>query len=83
MNTTWKSKDWKKKKIKTIPLVRDQSATRLTTSAFIADFVAWIRVYQKLINRYEHNPTPSQPKNKIPKLSPVTNINIKNVKSDK
>ena len=81
--TTWKSKDLKTKKIETSPIVNAKSAIRLTTRALIAALLACNRVYQKLIKRYEHNPTPSQPRNKITKLSPVTNINIKKVKRDK
>jgi len=55
----------------------------LTINAFIAALFACTRVYQKLINKYEHRPTPSQPKNIVIKLSPVTKINIKNVNKDK
>jgi hypothetical protein len=40
-------------------------------------------VNQKLINKYEHKPTPSQPKNNSKKLSPVIKITIKNVNKDK
>jgi len=39
-------------------------------------------VNQKLINKYEHKPTPSQPKNNWKKLLLVTKISIKNVKKD-
>jgi len=42
-----------------------------------------MRPYQKLINKYEHNPTPSHPTNICNKLSAVTKINIKKVKKDK
>ena len=65
------------------PNVRAKSAIRLTIKALMAALLAWIRVYQKLIKRYEQSPTPSHPKNKITKLSPVTNINIKKVNKDK
>ena len=82
-NTTWKSSDLKIKKIETIPIVRAKSAIRLTTNALIAALFACKRVYQKLIKRYEHKPTPSQPRNKITKLSPVTKVNIKKVNNDK
>ena len=67
----------------TIPIVNVKSATRLTTNALIADLLACIRVCQKLINKYEHKPTPSHPKNNKTKFSPVTKINIKNVKSER
>jgi len=51
--------------------------------AFKADFNAGRRVFQKLINKYEHKPTPSQPKNKTIKLSEVTRINIKKTNKHK
>jgi hypothetical protein len=51
--------------------------------AFIADLLPSILVNQKLINKYEHNPTPSHPINNCNKLSPVTKIIIKKVKRDK
>lgn len=51
--------------------------------AFIAALPAAILVYQKLINRYEHNPTPSQPINNCRKLLAVININMKKVNKDK
>jgi len=66
-----------------MPTVKAKSAIRLTIRAFIAALFACIRVYQKLIKRYEQSPTPSHPRNKMTKLSPVTSINIKNVKRDK
>jgi hypothetical protein len=67
----------------TIPIVKAKSAIRLTTKALIAALFAWRRVYQKLIKRYEQIPTPSQPRNNIIKLSPVTNINIKKVNKER
>jgi len=36
-------------------------------------------VFQKLINKKEHKPTPSHPKNNIIKLEETTSIVIKNV----
>jgi hypothetical protein len=51
--------------------------------AFIAALLACILVNQKLIKRYEHNPTPSQPINNCNKLFAVTKTSIKNVNSDK
>jgi hypothetical protein len=81
--TIWKSKDLNTKKIETIPIVKAKSATRFTTRALMAALFACKRVYQKLIKRYEQSPTPSQPRNKITKLSPVTNVNIKKVNNDK
>ena len=78
-----KSNELNTKNIVTIPMVNAKSATLFTSNAFIADLFACILVYQKLINKYEHNPTPSHPKNNITKLSPVIKINIKNVNNDK
>ena len=49
----------------------------------MADLFACNLVNQKLINRYEQRPTPSQPKNNCKKLSAVTSINIKKVNKDK
>jgi hypothetical protein len=59
------------------------SPTRLTIIAFNAALFACNRVYQKLINKYEHKPTPSQPTNKMTKLLPDTKININMVNNDK
>lgn len=70
-------------KIKTIPVKIKKSPIRLTSMAFKADFNAGRRVFQKLINKYEHKPTPSQPKNKTIKLSEVTRINIKKTNKHK
>jgi hypothetical protein len=80
---TCTSKDLKTKKIEIKPIVKAKSAIRFTTKALIAALFACKRVYQKLIKRYEHKPTPSQPRNKITKLSPATNNNIKKVNKDK
>ena len=63
--------------------VKPKSPTLLTNIAFIADFPACILVCQKPIKRKEANPIPSQPKNMTTKLSAVTSINIKPVKSER
>jgi hypothetical protein len=55
----------------------------LAIIANIEDLLAWIRVYQKLINKYEDTPTLSQPKKSCIKLLEVTNIIIVNVNNDK
>lgn len=60
-----------------------KSPTRLTNIALIADLLAWILVNQKLINRYDDTPTPSQPTNICKKLFAVTKISIKKVNNDK
>ena len=41
------------------------------------------RSYQKPISRYEATPTPSQPKNICTRLSALTSISMKKVKSDR
>ena len=60
-----------------------QSPTLLTNNAFMADLLAWILVYQKLINKYEQIPTPSQPMNICTILSAVTKNSIKKVNNCK
>jgi hypothetical protein len=66
-----------------MPKARPTSPTLLTSIAFTADFPAWILVVQKLINRKDASPIPSQPKNITRKLSAVTKISIKKVNNDK
>ena len=73
----------KVKKEAHIPNAKPTSPTRLTSIALIADLLAWILVCQKLINKKEAKPIPSQPKNITIKLSAVTNNNIKPVNNDK
>jgi len=51
--------------------------------AFKAALFASIRVYQKLISKKEHKPTPSQPMNNCIKLSEVTRIIIKKVNKER
>ena len=48
-------------------------------NALIAAAQAAGRSYQKPISRYEHNPTPSQPKKSCRKLSALTSISIEKV----
>jgi hypothetical protein len=43
--------------------MKNTSAILFITIAFNEALLANILVYQKLINKYEHKPTPSQPKN--------------------
>jgi len=62
---------------------KNKSLIRFTIIAFIADLFACKRVNQKLINKYEDKPTPSQPKNICKKLPAVTKSNIKKVNIDK
>ncbi len=53
---------------------------RLNIIALSAAFEAGILVDQKLINKKEHIPTPSQPNSKTHKFEDVTRTTIKNVK---
>jgi hypothetical protein len=49
----------------------------------MAALFADILVNQKLISKYEHKPTPSQPKNSTMKLSDATKTSMKKVNKDK
>lgn len=69
--------------INRIAIMKNTSAMRLTIIAFIAALLAAIRVNQKLVSRYEHNPTPSQPINIWTKFEDVTENSVKSVESDK
>jgi len=66
-----------------IPIIKKTSAILFITIAFIAPLFAAIRLYQKLINKYEHTPTPSHPTNNCKKLSAVTSTTMKKVKKPK
>ena len=66
-----------------MPNDKPKSPILFTIIAFIAALLACILVYQKLINKYEAKPTPSQPINIWTKLLAVTSINIKKVNKDK
>jgi hypothetical protein len=83
LNTIIKFKVLKYKKIKIIANKKKTSAIRFISIAFTAAFTAKILVYQKLINKKEQTPTPSQPIKSCKKLSAVTKTNIKNVNKDK
>jgi len=63
--------------------MKNTSAILFIIIALRAALVAKTRVYQKLINKKEHKPTPSQPMKSCTKLSEVTSTNIKNVNKDK
>jgi hypothetical protein len=60
-----------------------KSPIRFINKALSEDLPACILVCQKPINKYEHKPTPSQPKKSIIKLSERTRTIIKNVNKDK
>ena len=67
----------KKKKIKNIPIAKPKSPILFTINAFIAALFAVSFLYQKPINKYEHKPTPSHPKNSCKKLSETTKATLK------
>jgi hypothetical protein len=62
------------KKIKRIPKKKKTSAILFINIALTAAFIAKIRVFQKLMSKKEHKPTPSHPTNNCKKLSDVTKI---------
>lgn len=63
--------------------MKNTSAILFISMALIAALLANKRVSQKLISKYEHTPTPSQPKNNCKKLPALINTNIKKVNNDK
>jgi hypothetical protein len=65
------------KNINVIAKRKNTSAILFIIIAFNADLLASNLVYQKLINKYEHKPTPSQPTKICKKLSEQTNKIIK------
>lgn len=64
------------------PVKKALSPIRFKIIAFNADLEASNLLCQKLINKKEQIPIPSQPKNKTKKLSLTTKKNIKNVNKD-
>src|SRR5271169_6306937 len=70
-------------KIEKMPSAKPKSPTRLTTKALIAAAFADGRSYQNPINRYEHTPTPSQPKKSCTRFDAVTSMSIEKVKSER
>ena len=61
-----------------IAVITPQSPMRLVTKAFLPATAALLRVCQNEMRKYEHAPTPSQPRNVTSRFSPSTNINIEN-----
>ena len=64
------------KKLKIFLSAKPKSPTLFTTKAFIAAAFALSFLNQKPIKKYEHKPTPSQPKNNCIKLSEVTTLTL-------
>lgn len=62
--------------------INAQSPILFNKIAFNPDLIADNLACQKLINRNEHKPIPSQPTNNTKKLSATTNISIKKVNKD-
>jgi hypothetical protein len=73
----------KYKNIKTIAIRKKTSAILFIIIAFKAALTAKILVYQKLINKNEHKPTPSHPINNWRKLSAVIKTNIEKVNKER
>jgi hypothetical protein len=82
-NITLKSNDLKTKKVIEAAIKKPRSPILFISIALIEDLLACTLVFQKLINKKEHKPIPSQPKKSCTKLSLVTKINIKKVNKDK
>merc|ERR1712148_26667 len=83
MGESWKLNNPDNFQRETTPIRKPTSPTLLTIIALIAALLACILVYQKLISKYEVNPTPSQPINICTTLSAVTKNIIKKVNRDK
>ena len=66
-----------------MPNANPKSPTLFTKNALIAAALAVSRLNQNPIRKYEHNPTPSHPKNNCKKLSDVTKVNIEKVNKDR
>lgn len=80
---TPKSMEWKVINVRLMPVNRNRSPTLLIRKALVAAFPAWARVYQKPISRYEHRPTPSQPRNSTSRFAEETSTSMKKVNNDK
>src|SRR5579862_1127030 len=61
------------------PSVKPKSPMRLTMNALLPALAFAHSLYQKPINAYEHNPTPSQPTNISSRLSASTRVSIAKV----
>ena len=61
-NIVGKFKELAKYNVRPLAAIKLTSPTLLTIIAFNAALLAWRRVNQKFINKYETKPTPSQPK---------------------
>ena len=64
-------------------MAKPKSPTLFTIKAFIAALFAESFLYQNPINKYEHKPTPSHPKNNCKKLSDTTNAIMAKVNNDR
>ena len=59
-----------------IAVITPQSPIRLVTNAFLPATAALLRVCQNEMRKYEHAPTPSQPRKVTKRFSPSTNMSI-------
>jgi hypothetical protein len=66
-----------------MPKNKNKSLILFIKTAFKAALFALILEYQKLINKKEHKPTPSQPQKINKRLSATINNNIKKVNNNK
>ena len=66
--TAWKARN--------MATMKPQSPMRLVTNAFLPAVAAESRVCQNAIRKYEHVPTPSQPRNVTSRFSPSTRTTI-------
>ncbi len=58
--------------------ITPQSPMRLVTKAFLPAVAAESRVCQNEIRKYEHAPTPSQPRKVTSRFSPSTSMSMEN-----
>ena len=61
---------------KKVPSMNPTSPTRLVIKAFLPAAALTSLRYQKAMRKYEHAPTPSQPRKVTNRLEPVTSISI-------
>ena len=76
-NTGPKSREWNFSQMKTIPMRKAESPIRVVTKAFLAASAAALRSNQNPISRYEHRPTPSQPRYRSRKFWARTSVSMK------
>jgi hypothetical protein len=63
-------------KAKNIAIMKPQSPTRLVMKAFLPAVAALSRSCQNAMRKYEHVPTPSQPRKVTSRFSPSTRMSM-------